>query len=219
MSRNRLIELVASGALLLTVAGSGGGYYAWQKQRAEATRTLLTTLRQAAEAATIAPFQPGAPSVLSYPSAHHKVEVLLRRGADPNVSEPDVQNDGERISALWYALVARDPSSARLLLDHGADLDGAGIRRSLGYIADRNDTELLKQLLRRGAQVDARDLDGRTALICAAASRAHEAARVLIAHGADPNAMDDFGMTARRFARLNKDRIMVRLLQQAGATR
>ena len=57
-------------------------------------------------------------------------------------------------------------------------------------------------LLERGADANARDPEGRTALMLAAASEAvpAQAVEALIARGADVNAKDPAGMTALSFA-------------------
>ena len=56
--------------------------------------------------------------------------------------------------------------------------------------AERNDAAALRDLLAKGAAIDARDRKGRTALLAATHANAVAAARLLIEAGADVNAKD-----------------------------
>jgi ankyrin repeat protein len=203
MNRKRAWEIAATGALVVTVGCVGGGFYHWHKQREAASAQLLALLQREAAAAQFKP---------SRPSRAATVRALIKRGADANTRDSDGYG-----GVLWYALVARDTPSVRLLLRHGAQVDGTPRTRSLGYIASRNDCGLLRELLQSGASVNGCDSDGRTALMDAAAWGRLESAQVLISHGADVNARDSGGNTALRFARMNKHRTLVRLLRQHSA--
>ena len=57
--------------------------------------------------------------------------------------------------------------------------------------ADRNDTETVGRLLKAGVPLDARDEQGRTALLAATSRNYVESAKLLIAAGADVNALDN----------------------------
>ncbi|WP_454063011.1 ankyrin repeat domain-containing protein [Candidatus Nitrospira salsa] len=54
----------------------------------------------------------------------------------------------------------------------------------------QHDLALVKQLLKRGANMESRDAEGRTALLAAVANNSLEIARLLIEAGADVNAQD-----------------------------
>ena len=56
-------------------------------------------------------------------------------------------------------------------------------------------TEIVKALLRKGADVNAKDGTGRTALMFAAINMHDETVKVLLEHGADVNARADDGAT------------------------
>ena len=82
------------------------------------------------------------------------VELLLERGADPNLPEGE---NAPRGSALHIASRAGDRSMVELLLDHGADpnswIDSSG---SATYAA--RTPELRKLLIERGGMLDTYDL-------------------------------------------------------------
>ncbi|MCW5671406.1 MAG: ankyrin repeat domain-containing protein [Hydrogenophaga sp.] len=61
---------------------------------------------------------------------------------------------------------------------------------ALHAAASRNDVRAIRRLLAEGAQLDARDGSGATALLVATHTNQVEAARALIEAGADVNAMD-----------------------------
>ncbi|MBL8703101.1 MAG: ankyrin repeat domain-containing protein [Alphaproteobacteria bacterium] len=88
-----------------------------------------------------------------------------------------------RLLGGFTALAAARPVSARA---QGRDVD-----RALIAAAASGDVGRVVVLLREGADVDARDARGRTALLVATRANRPAVARVLIAAGADVNAQDD----------------------------
>jgi hypothetical protein len=62
--------------------------------------------------------------------------------------------------------------------------------------AQRGHADIVDELIKRGAHVDARDSDGRTALMVAAEVEHVPVARVLLSHGADPDLCDMEGLRA-----------------------
>jgi ankyrin repeat protein len=73
----------------------------------------------------------------------------------------------------------------------------------------------MEQLLASGAQVDARDDQGRTALMLAVQHRQHLAATKLIELGARRSLTDPQGLTALDMARALGDEALLRLLAPA----
>ena len=105
---------------------------------------------------------------------------------------------------------------AKMYLETGGDpnvvSDSRG-RTLLHYYAAKGDVEMIKLLLKYGADVNARDSRGRTPLHYAvAAGRNAEVLEVLLLHGADPNAQDDLGNTPLYYAVRRRDEQAVRLL-------
>jgi uncharacterized protein len=86
-------------------------------------------------------------------------------------------------------------------------------------IATMNSTyDIMKILLEKGANVNARAHDGKTALIMAAGSPDSSASvKLLLSWGADPMAKDNKGKTAMTFAKDNWDPEKVWLLKRAMA--
>ena len=78
-------------------------------------------------------------------------------------------------------------------------------------------TEVVKALLDRSAQVDARDYGGGTALHSAAGQGKVEAAAALLDKGADPSAPDEEGLTPLHFAARNGHDGVAALLLARGA--
>jgi class 3 adenylate cyclase len=94
---------------------------------------------------------------------------------------------------LWDAVLAGDVEGALAAIKAGADVNGLDIRvqragpngrRPLNYAAYRNDTAMIRALLRAGALIDATNLSGFTPLHHASEAGSTEAAAVLIAQGA-----------------------------------
>jgi ankyrin repeat protein len=113
------------------------------------------------------------------------MKILLQHGADPNV------RNNEGATALIWA--ADDPAKVKLLLAAGADVHAKTRHGSTALLAASlkyGSSAVVAQLLEHGAKVNVADPDGWTPLIRAAASSDVESMRLLLAHGADPNAAD-----------------------------
>ena len=72
------------------------------------------------------------------------------------------------------------------------------VRDSLHAAVKRNDTAAVQQLLERGAEIDAMDADGLTPLMLACMSLQEENIRLLVQAGADPDARNPRGTSARQ---------------------
>ena len=158
------------------------------------------------------------------------VQVLLANGADVNAKA----NNGS--TALAMACFFGYKDIVRTLLAKGADVnakdyDGitalmtASIRSPTGMIYrgltkggnindfNENASVIVQMLLAKGADVNAKDYDGITALMLASDQGIKEYVQVLLANGADVNARDNEGKTALAHA----SREVIELLRKAGA--
>jgi len=85
--------------------------------------------------------------------------------------------------------------------------------------ARRGDVEALERLLAAGADIDARDAHGQTALMLAARIGHHAAVILLVDRGADLNHTAKFHLSALMLAVLNNHSKIVETLVKAGADR
>ncbi|KAK3264983.1 hypothetical protein CYMTET_26307, partial [Cymbomonas tetramitiformis] len=107
---------------------------------------------------------------------------LLEKG-----SEVDAQ-DGEGRTALTVALAFGQEAAARALLEAGAGVNAGTGQRPFHAAAEKGMVEMVRVLVGEGAEVDAEDGVGRTALTVALAFGQEGAARALLEAGAGVNA-------------------------------
>ena len=93
----------------------------------------------------------------------------------------------------------------------------AGMNEDLKRAAERGNLPEVKRLLAAGAEVNAKDLEGQTALIWASKQGHLEVVRTLLATRADVNPKGKDGWTALMGATKNGHRDVAELLRQAGA--
>ena len=177
------------------------------------------------------------------------VKLLLEHGANPN---PNLHPITES-SPLIEAATAGDAASVELLLSHGAEVKGAGepalemafsmrcpkcaallvakglsredYTLALPNIAALGDVNAVRLILDHGANVNAVDPLGRTALMYAAASDLLplDEVKLLVERGADVNAKDahklsgDSGLSVLDIARLHGESPVVQQLVKYGA--
>ena len=83
--------------------------------------------------------------------------------------------------------------------------------------AKLSEAEALKSGLAQGADIERRDCDGMTALMCAAEAASVECLAVLIQTGADVDGVDREGSTALMLAAQSRSEACIGLLVEAGA--
>jgi Ankyrin repeats (3 copies) len=105
--------------------------------------------------------------------------------------------------------------SAPVRVQIGADADAAVM--DLWRLAETNDTGQLEEILARGADIDARNVDGVTALMRAAYNGRIKMVRALIGHGADLNATRVDGFTPLGLAAFFGHTDVVKVLVESGA--
>ncbi|KAK3244085.1 hypothetical protein CYMTET_46289 [Cymbomonas tetramitiformis] len=117
-------------------------------------------------------------------AAKKGMEEMVRELVEKS-TEVDAE-DGEGRTALTVALAFGQEAAARALLEAGAGVNTG--RRPLHVAAEKGMVEMVRELAGKGAEVDAEDAEGRTALTVALAFGQEAAARALLEAGAGVNA-------------------------------
>ena len=141
--------------------------------------------------------------------------LLLDAGADPDV-------EAGQNSALIVALTRGRLDVAQRLVEAGADVNRPEAvepgRSPLQLVIDiKPSLEAMDLLLNAGADIDRADLRGETALASAAFMDRPDAARLLIAHGADPRTTNQFGDSPHDLALERGNDAVARIIAEAGA--
>lgn len=120
----------------------------------------------------------------------HVVRVLVQHAAAVDTRD----SDGN--TALILAAAGGHAEVVQVLLEYGADVHAVGEQRVTALLAvSPENTVVLEMLLRAGADVDAQDRYGSSALHQAALGGYQRAVEVLVGHGADVGAVTDDGST------------------------
>jgi ankyrin repeat protein len=140
------------------------------------------------------------------------VELLLTRGGDVNARSDD------HSTPLMAAAAGGDTTVLERLLDEGADVNAADDngRTALHLAVGLGRLACVRSLLRASADVDATTNSGVSPLMVAVRTQRDQIAQILIDAGADVDAADTAGTTCRQAARLNRDSLIMRLLDKAG---
>ena len=142
------------------------------------------------------------------------VNLLLQRGADPNVTD----NIGD--TALLHALEARYDQVEQVLLNHPKlDPHARGLNgvTTLSKYVWRERKDAVQKLLDRGADVNAQDNHGDGPLHGAAQTGNVEILDLLLAKGANPNLMNKEGGTPLMWAVVFDREDAARRLLERGA--
>jgi len=113
---------------------------------------------------------------------------------------------GDGWTALHLAAAFGTPETVQLLLDRGASVDAVSTNAQKNQplhaaLALGRNPETIRLLLDAGADPNARQTGGFTAIFSAAAANRRDLAELLVARGADPALLNDFGQSAAGFAR------------------
>ena len=120
------------------------------------------------------------------------------------------------ITPLSEAATSGNAAIVRLLLESGADIHASyGCGGTVMEAATTND--IVQIFLDRGLDINGRDKFGGTILIISAEGSRRPSIAFLLAHGADPNARTDDGMTALKVAQGFGKTDEVELLKKACA--
>ena len=166
------------------------------------------------------------------------VELLLANGANPDA------RDNYFASSLHYAAQNGHKDIVELLVTHGADINAKNSegKTALDVALDRNQKDIVELLvakgaevssiyvaarigdlakvrgfLEKGADVNMRDAQRKTALHIASANGHKEIVELLLANGADVNAGGYYNKTAAEYAMGADHREIVELLISKGA--
>jgi ankyrin repeat protein len=156
------------------------------------------------------------------------VSVLLARGAQPNIADPNGN------TALMMVAEKGGEKIAPLLLAHGAKVDlqnhAGQTALFLTTVAPAGHFSLtrkfylkrvhvMQMLLGKGANVNTKSKNGMTPLMMAASNENTEMVEALLKQHADVTVHDAQGQTALKLAQQHKSAdAIVRLLKEAGAT-
>uniref|UniRef100_A0A3Q0SZF9 Ankyrin repeat and SOCS box containing 2 n=1 Tax=Amphilophus citrinellus TaxID=61819 RepID=A0A3Q0SZF9_AMPCI len=136
------------------------------------------------------------------------VEVLLGRGADPDIPNYDKE------TPLYKACERSNPAIVALLLNHGVVVNTRCIQgwTALQEAVGQNNVEICEMLLKAGAKHNISNMYGITPLFTAAQSGQLATLRFLLKHGADINSQAADGATPLYEATKNGHEQIVELL-------
>jgi len=132
------------------------------------------------------------------------VELFVAHGADINAKD----NRGR--TPLWWANRRGHKEIVELLMAKGATI-------SLHTAVSSGDLDMLRRLIAKGANVNAKDKDGRTPLHHAAEQNRDEFARILVTKGAGIDVQDNFALTPLHLAAVKGHKNIVEFLLEKGA--
>jgi len=130
------------------------------------------------------------------------VKELLEQGEDVNTKTYE-----DELSLLHLALLNRDEDMARLLIEHGADIEAEDIggNRPLHLAVALNMPEMVKLLLDLGADINAKARYGRTPIMFSASHKDLRIFEMLVERGANPFDKDYEGSTLLHYAAANRN--------------
>ena len=167
----------------------------------------------------------------SAPAPQRTPALTAESAAKNNLAAPKIMGSARSRAAATADIeanarrgqdVAAGGASAALAPSHSVAPAAAAPRASdpaaeLRRAAEIGDTPQLQMLLGRQPDIDARDANGRTALMLAVLRGEARAVDMLLASGADPNAADGSGTTPLQAAVAGNQPAIAAALQRAGA--
>jgi ankyrin repeat protein len=153
------------------------------------------------------------------------VQILINEGCDVNAEN----RQGYTPLLLSFHMFRIDPVNysekecetiVSYLLDNGADINHKcrkDYTTAVWFACQNNLLEILKLLIRRGADISEPDIIGQTPLMMAAGQGYEGIIRELIRNRVDLNAVSKEGYTAIHFARYHAKENIVTILLESGA--
>ncbi len=120
-------------------------------------------------------------------------------------------------TALLMAAIKPDVEAARLLIEHGAELNPSGWA-PLHYAMFSGSRDMTAVLIAKGAKIDAPAPNGQTALMLAVKFGKLELVQLLVEAGAKKDLADPDGLTAIGLAKKQDHSDIVTYLRKAGAS-
>ncbi len=143
-----------------------------------------------------------------------KIRAAIHDGARVNVRN----RDGSTL--IDYAISGGDRDLVGLMIDHGADLTATTRGFTpLMSAAWHGRVDMMRMIVKNGADINARDDYGRSAIMLAVSQNKIRAVKFLIEKGADKNLRESDGYTALDIGIKEKRYQIVQLLRAAGAKR
>ena len=144
-----------------------------------------------------------------------QVGELMRAGADLLV-----KIEGKRWIAMEHAMHEELIHVVVALVEVGADVnyqDAHGITPLILAASQPEDIDMARLLLQKGADVDAVDPSGRTALMLAVQAKRSDLVHLLLEHGSNPATVDDTDISCLQVASSKGADDIARMLIDAGA--
>ncbi len=141
-----------------------------------------------------------------------KVNKFLSKGANVNVENQ------EGMTALWMAIVKDHVELFNFLIENQSKIDFTRYDTPcLVYAATKGNIQIVKALVKLGADVNAQDADGHTALYEAVTHKKFKVVKYLIQQGANVDVQYQHGFTALVFAIRFKSNKIFKVLLEANA--
>ena len=151
----------------------------------------------------------------SFEDSESEVEELLCKPQDVNACLPratEAHSANGTITALQAAASANNTYILKLLFQAHADVTRNGNDQALCHAAAQNAEEAARILLQHGADPNAANPQGHTALLEAVAGGHHALTQLVLQAGADPNQCNQQGRTPFAVACHNNDEEMATML-------
>lgn len=139
------------------------------------------------------------------------VKLFLQYGLSPDSRGP------KGFSVLSEFASRGDLDGAEALIRHGAHINQGSTYLPLASAARGNHVETMKLLISHGAQIEARDSQGHTALMYAVTGISMPVVELLLDHGAQTEARDSKGQTALMYTVVRFSLFAAELLLDRGA--
>lgn len=141
------------------------------------------------------------------------VKYFVEKGADVNYTIPVYGSD-----LLSYAIFQKQKEIVKALAENGVDVKKPK-RPLIIYAVDSNcDKDMFETLIQLGADVNAKDFTGDTALFRAVSKKNADIIKLLVDNGVDVNAKNSNGFSALYCALLNEmDFQIIKILIDSGA--